>query len=300
MNTKVGQLAILSSVRTEKKSALLDHPYHEMTLALQTTLNVEHLLDLFSVHLQPIIPHSGSSFHNEALAVECYTGKKGRHGCAYTLVIENESLGEWRLTRNKRFAELELATIEAFLCRLLYPLRNALHYRQALQSAYMDPLTKIRNRCALLGTFQREWELSRRHGTPLSVILVDIDHFKKINDSHGHDKGDTVLSLVAACLQDCVRASDVVFRYGGEEFVILLSNTAGSGAFQLAERIRKTLERLACEADIGIPLRVTASFGVATLAPNESKESLLKRSDQAMYRAKHLGRNQVVLAEVEA
>jgi diguanylate cyclase (GGDEF)-like protein len=299
MNRQAGQLAVLSSVRTEKKSALLDHPYQEMTLVLQTTLNIERLLDLFSVHLQPIIPHAGSLFRNDALAVECRTGKKGRHNCAYTLVVENDTLGEWQLTRNKRFSEIELATVEAFLCRLLYPLRNALHYRQALESAYMDPLTKTRNRCGLLGTFQREWDLSRRHGTALSLIMLDIDHFKSINDSHGHDRGDAVLSRVAACLQESVRASDIVFRYGGEEFVVLLSNTAGSGAFQLAERIRRALERMTCEADIDLPLRITASFGVATLAPNESKESLLKRADRAMYRAKALGRNQVVLAEAE-
>jgi diguanylate cyclase (GGDEF)-like protein len=129
--------------------------------------------------------------------------------------------------------------------------------------------------------------------------LLDIDHFKKINDTYGHDKGDAVLRSVATCLQDSVRASDIVFRYGGEEFVVLLSNTAASGAFHLGERIRKALEKLACEADGGAPLRVTASLGVATLAPNESKEKLLKRADQAMYRAKHMGRNQVVLAETE-
>ena len=300
MNPKNGHLAVLSSVRTEKKGALLDHPYHEMIVALQTTLNIEQLLDIFSVNLQPVVPHSGSIFKNDTLALELRTGKNGRHRCSYHLMLENDHLGEWRLTRDKRFTELELATIEAFLCRLLYPLRNALQYRQAIQSAYIDPLTKTRNRCALQGTFQREWELSRRHGTSLSMILLDIDHFKCVNDTYGHDKGDIVLRLVAACLHDCVRASDIVFRYGGEEFVILLSNTTATGAFHLAERVRKALEKLACETDGAVPLRVTASLGVATLASNESKEMLLKRADRAMYRAKQLGRNQVVMAESEA
>jgi diguanylate cyclase (GGDEF)-like protein len=300
MNRKTDHLAVLSSVRTERKSALLDHPYHEMILALQTTLNIEHLLDLFSVHLQPFVPHGGSSFHNDPLTLELRTGKKGRHSCSYQLVLENENLGEWRLTRDKRFSEQEFATIEAFLCRLLYPLRNALQYQQALQSASVDPLTKTLNRGVLQGAFQREWELSRRHGAPLSVILLDIDHFKKINDAYGHDKGDAVLRSVATCLQHSVRSSDMVFRYGGEEFVVLLSNTSAGGAFHLAERIRQALEKLSCNADEGFSLRVTASLGVATLAPNESKETLLKRADQAMYRAKQLGRNQVVLAGAEA
>lgn len=299
MKPKAGHLAVLSSIRTEKKSALLDHPYHEMILALQTTLNLEHLLDLFSIHLQPVVPHTGSSFQTPTLTPEIRTGKTGRHTCSYNLMLEHENLGEWRLTRNKRFSDLELATIEAFLCRLLYPLRNALQYRHALQSAYLDPLTNTHNRCALQSAFQREWELARRHGAPLSLILLDIDHFKHINDSYGHDRGDAVLTSVAKCVQDNVRASDLVFRYGGEEFIVLLSNTNASGAFHLAERIRRALEKMPCQPDGGVPLRVTASLGVATLAPNESREKLLKRADQAMYRAKHLGRNQVVLAEAE-
>ena len=297
MPNKTATLANLSSIKTEKKSALTDHPYHEMVQALQTTLDVEQLLDIFSEHVQHLVPHKSYSYFSPDGSIEVNHGKRDRHRCAYNLVVEKEALGELRMSRGTRFSEMELATLEAFLCRLLYPLRNSLHYRKAVDSAYLDPLTQTRNRGALMGSFQREWELARRHNTPLSVILLDIDHFKRINDSYGHDRGDGVLKAVAGCLKQCVRASDIVFRYGGEEFVILLSNTPDDGAYNLAERIRHTLESMACEQEVGIAMRITASFGVATLANNESRESLMKRADLAMYRAKSLGRNQVAMAE---
>jgi len=297
MSANASNLAVLSSIRTEKKIEVVDHPFHEMVAALQTTLHVEELLDLFSIHLQPAVPHDSYRFVCAPHELELRAGKNGRHTCAYNLILEHDVLGELKLQRRKRFSEIELATIEAYLCRLLYPLRNALMYRRALQSAYIDPLTQTRNRGALLNSFSREWELARRHGTPLSVIMVDVDRFKSINDTHGHDAGDAALREVAASLKDRVRASDIVFRYGGEEFVILLSNTDCEGATQLAERIRQTLENKPIAIGSRSTLYVTASLGAATLRGDETPEALLHRADQAMYRAKRSGRNRVEAAE---
>lgn len=298
MYTESSNLAILSSVRTQKKSALADQPFHEMTLALQTTLELEQLLGIFSGHLKAVVKHEGYAYTLAKDTIDISSGKSGRHACSYDLLLHDLDLGQLRFTRNKRFSEIDLATIEAYLCRLLFPLRNALQYRQALESAYLDPLTKTRNRGALTCAFQREWELARRHQTPLSVILVDVDHFKRINDLYGHQQGDRVLQRIADCLKQTTRGSDIVFRFGGEEFIILLTNTPEEGAFQLAERIRQTLESLQPVTDSEGPQRVTASFGVATLGVNESKECLLHRADLAMYQAKEHGRNQVCAARV--
>lgn len=297
MTSTVGNLSMLSSIRTDKKNFLADLSYQEIVFALQTTLEIDKLLDIFSLHLQSTVPHDGYSFHLQEHEFDLSAGKSGRHSCSYTLMLENETLGEWKLTRGKRFSDRDLSTVEAFLCRLLYPLRNALKYWQAMHTASIDPLTQTRNRAALADIFQREWELSNRHGTALSLIMLDVDHFKRINDDHGHDKGDSVLRSVAQCLRETVRTSDMVFRYGGEEFVVLLSNTDGEGALHLGERIRRALERLCLKTEADTPLPVTASLGVATLTTGESKEKLLKRADMAMYKAKNLGRNRVVRAE---
>jgi diguanylate cyclase (GGDEF)-like protein len=293
MKNKAGNLAILSSQEIAQKTALGDRSYHEMVLALQTTLDLEQLLDLFSTHLKTVIPHSGLSFCNEPLGIELSIGKQGRHVCVYNLELENEPLGEWRMSRDRRFSEAELAHAEALLCRLLYPLRNGLKYREALCYAHTDQLTQTGNRAALLNSLQRELELARRYGTPLSIILLDVDHFKSINDNFGHDSGDAILRSVARSVKDSVRGSDILFRYGGEEFVILLSNTSKDGAVNLAERIRNTVEASSYGVR-DLTLRVTLSLGVATLIPEETHLDLLRRADQVMYQAKRRGRNRVV------
>lgn len=275
-----------------------DHPHQDdLLLALQTTLDIERMLEVFSEHLGMAVPHTAYVFLSEREGVQIKAGKRDRHECSYGLMLENENLGEWRMSRGRRFGEAELAKIEAFLCRLLFPLRNALLYRRALQAACTDPLTGLRNRTALSNDFQRAWEFAKRHRKPLSAIMADIDYFKRINDEHGHDRGDQVLRQVAACLKETTRACDFVFRFGGEEFLILLGDTDIDGALQLAERIRGTLENCVLQSECGHPVRITASLGVAVFDErDETKEALLKRADQALYRAKNLGRNRVETA----
>jgi diguanylate cyclase (GGDEF)-like protein len=291
-NKRPGSPAALLSQETWKKNAAGDSSSYEMVLALQTTLDLEQLLGLFSTHLEAFVAHSGLGFSNEKLGVELSVGRKGRHVCIYNLELEGESLGEWQMSRDRRFTEPELARTEALLCRLLYPLRNGLKYREALSHAHTDPLTQTGNRAALFDSLQRELELACRYGTPLSVILLDVDHFKSINDRFGHRTGDAVLRSVARSIKDSVRGSDILFRYGGEEFVIVLSNTAQDGAVKLAERIRRTVEASVCDIR-GLNLRITLSLGVATLLPGETHQDLLHRVDQAMYLAKRGGRNRV-------
>jgi diguanylate cyclase (GGDEF)-like protein len=294
----IAKLALVPHADQPHHHQPVEHACQALTLALQTTLDIERLLELFSEHLQASVSHDSYGFYAEDAAVELKQGKRERHQCSYQLALDTQTLGEWRMSRARRFSEQELATLEAYLCRLLFPLRNALLYRQALQTAYTDPLTGVRNRGALLGSFQREWEFAKRHHSALSVVMIDIDHFKQVNDTYGHDRGDEVLRQVALCVKDTVRASDIVFRFGGEEFVALLGHTEAEGAWQLAERIRSTLENTTiCSTGGGSCLRVTASLGVATLAEgDENKEMLLKRADLALYQAKNLGRNRVEVA----
>jgi diguanylate cyclase (GGDEF)-like protein len=291
-NKKAGNQAALLNHGNREKSATSDSSCYEMVLALQTTLDLEQLLVLFSMHLQAFVAHSGSSFFTEMLGVELSLGKKGRHVCSYNLQLEGESLGEWQMSRDQRFTEPELDRTEALLCHLLYPLRNGLKYHEALSHAHTDPLTQTGNRAALFHSLQRELELARRYSTPLSLILLDVDHFKSINDNFGHDTGDAVLRSIARSIKDSVRGSDILFRYGGEEFVIVLSNTSKGGAMNLAERIRRAVEVSACDVR-GLNLRITLSLGVATLRAGETHLDLLHRVDQAMYQAKRGGRNRV-------
>jgi len=135
--------------------------------------------------------------------------------------------------------------------------------------------------------------VSERHNTALSLIMIDVDLFKSINDTFGHVVGDVVLRAVANAIVTCTRDSDVVFRYGGEEFVVVLTNTEGAGADFLAERIRQSIEALEIEA-LSNHTSITISAGVAQLVTGDTAMSLLQRADELLYRAKQTGRNRVV------
>ena len=145
---------------------------------------------------------------------------------------------------------------------------------------------------------RREVDLARRHRQPLSLLMIDVDHFKRINDSHGHPAGDQVLSELAAEIGRAARSTDLLYRYGGEEFALLLHNTPAEGALITAERIRRAAAKLEVTYR-GSVLNFTVSLGIATLHDDSAAE-LLRRADEALYRAKHEGRNRVCMAEEAA
>ncbi len=161
-----------------------------------------------------------------------------------------------------------------------------------------DYLTGAWNRLEIERRTEQEIGRGKRYASPLALILFDIDHFKQVNDSYGHDAGDEVLrSLVSFC-QKSIREIDELGRFGGEEFLILMPNTSEAEAFAAAERLRKGIEGLACVSAHGKEIRVTVSLGVAVLRPSKETDTyqamkqLISRSDRAMYQAKESGRNQ--------
>ena len=159
--------------------------------------------------------------------------------------------------------------------------------------ALKDQLTGLYNRYYLLEAAEQRMANAVRHGDPLSILLLDVDHFKRINDGHGHLVGDIVLQRLAMQLTDICRKEDIAARYGGEEFVVLLGHCDSSAAALKAEMVRKKIETLEPEG-----ILTTVSIGVAQLGlGDETVERLLDRADKALYEAKNLGRNQVVIAK---
>jgi len=171
-------------------------------------------------------------------------------------------------------------------------------YEQRLIEANMlDGLTGVRNRKYLEQQLQAEFARHKRYRRPLSLIMMDIDFFKKINDTHGHQGGDLVLRRVAAELASMVRDTDTYARYGGEEFCCLLPETGADSAAILAERFRRRVEGMEIEYQ-GAEIRVTMSFGLAGAGGEiADREALLRRADEALYEAKRTGRNRLVMAE---
>lgn len=160
----------------------------------------------------------------------------------------------------------------------------------------LDPLTSINNRRFFDQRIEEEVTLAHRNKTPLSCLFIDLDHFKNINDNHGHQAGDIVLKEVANVLADAMRTSDVLARYGGEEFVILLANTERNAAYEIAERIRKKVEESSFNVAENKHLSVTMSIGLAVLDQDstvKTTKQLLSAADHAVYAAKVSGRNRI-------
>ena len=267
-----------------------------LTTSLQTTLDLEEMLGLFMQEMKEHLPLDGIGFRSAEQGVVVQLGEQARHRAGYGMRLLEENLGELNLSRNKPFSEKDLAIIEHLLVPLLYPLRNGLRYHAAVATAFHDPLTGVSNRAAMEEALPREVELGLRHVMSLSMLIVDLDHFKKINDGYGHAAGDSVLRSAAKTMQRALRTSDQIFRFGGEEFVILLPATDIDGAHIVAERIRKSMEETTTPCD-GKHIRVTASIGVAQLKDNDNQHLLFDKADKAVYRAKALGRNQVMRYE---
>ncbi len=203
-----------------------------------------------------------------------------------------------------RYTKADLEMLEMFATQAAIVIRNARLYGKIEQIAVTDELTGLFNRRGYFQLGEREFERTLRFNRPLAALMLDIDHFKLVNDIHGHACGDQVLRELADCLRQNTRGIDVAGRYGGEEFALLMPETLLPEAMHLAERLRQSVAGLiipACPAPGDFPpdeIRITASIGVAILSKNvPSLADLLGRADHAMYRAKAIGRNRVVAWE---
>jgi diguanylate cyclase (GGDEF)-like protein len=191
-------------------------------------------------------------------------------------------------------AEIEL--LAAVAANAATAIHNAQLYRAQEETSLTDDLTRLPNRRYLDRRYTQEMQRARRHGQSMAFLMVDLDHFKLVNDTHGHLVGDAVLAELARVLQSSLRESDVCARYGGEEFGCILNETGPEGAQVLAERLRQAIESSVYPAG----LRITASIGVAATDRPDELPLLVDHADQALYEAKHRGRNQVRVAAVRS
>ncbi|WP_426416589.1 GGDEF domain-containing protein [Aestuariirhabdus sp. LZHN29] len=259
---------------------------------LQTTLELEQQLQLYFKELHNAIGIDGVEYVNSNENITYNIGRRSTHSCSYRLLTERDLNGEISFSRRARFDEDELQLIESTLGQLVYPLRNALSYRQAVQLALKDPLTGVGNRIAMDNALHHELQVTQRNQQPLSLLLLDLDHFKVINDTFGHSAGDLALKHAVDCVRHAIRDVDMIFRFGGEEFVIVLANSGLESSMIVAERIRARIEAMQCNFE-GQDIPLTTSVGVATHTVGENIRDTLQRADQALYNAKGDGRNKV-------
>ncbi|MEX0737872.1 MAG: GGDEF domain-containing protein [Pseudohongiella sp.] len=184
-------------------------------------------------------------------------------------------------------------------------LTQEIDYRKTLETelqrqALTDPLTGLSNRRQYELLFRRELERHRRHGTPIALGMIDLDHFKHINDEHGHEFGDQILNAVAEALQEPLRSGDILGRFGGEEFILILPDTRLEQAVQVAERMRESLRSIGIIKN-GQTIHITATFAMTEVRAEDSEISdIIRRADETLYKGKRAGRDRVMAAESAA
>ncbi len=286
---------IASSSENNERQRQLTHAIQSLSLELQQTLVLDKLLHFFCEKVVDLVPCDSVRYSNNDLNLTWQHGDSEQHSCLYQLNLAETSLGEVVCTRSHPFSADDLQVIEWLVAILIYPIKNALLYKRALDASLKDGLTGAANRSAYDEALDRELAKTRRTNKSLSLLVIDIDNFKKFNDNYGHALGDKVLQAVSHEIENCLRTSDRLFRYGGEEFTVILSDTNGNLASIIAERLRTAVSSLkVIENDKSHS--VTISIGAAETRNSDNSDSLFERADEALYNAKNTGRNRVELA----
>lgn len=263
-----------------------------ITDILQVSLQPERVIELFSQEVNRLIEHQAISYHNDEVNLDIKLGKQARHSCTYNLNIGDEPFGKLTLHRDRKFNATEVEELKQLLCSLAYPLRNALLYQDALEYGSKDPLTGISTRGIMDMMLQRDLKNAQVQKSSYSLLIIDIDHFKLVNDKYGHVVGDCVLKAASSMMDSQKRSGDILCRYGGEEFVVLMRDADIDEAQLLAESMRGYIEAHPCICS-DEEINITVSIGLSTLQDGDYPKTLLERADQALYFAKGKGRNQV-------
>lgn len=270
--------------------------YWRLLSQLQASLHNQQILDTFHQRVAEHFAIDGISYAATPEADLMLIGEQQPHQAAYRLRARNDDFGELTFFRHKRLMPEELADLELLLGTLISPLRNARQYQNAIKASRKDPLTSLGNRMAMTEQLEQEIAIANRHQRPLSLMMLDIDKFKSVNDQHGHQVGDLVLQQFSRLLEKLNRQSDQSYRFGGEEFVTILRDTAPKGALVAAERICSAISSHTLSPSQP-ELQVTTSIGLASYQPGDSTESLIRRADMAMYQIKNQGGNNFCCAE---
>ncbi len=289
------RLTLVSSV----EPSLLRQPSEDIEptrflQAITASLDLEQVLNTLNDFLHDLVGHSGWEYQHADAACRLEGGNPDRHRLEYALTLNGQEMGTLKLMRGRRFSETDQARIEGLLGLAAPALHNALRFYALTQQLERDPLTGLGNRRAL--TLQGgQWLAdSIRHKQPLSMLVMDLDRFKAVNDTYGHPVGDRLLCSLADSLRAVTRTADLCVRMGGDEFVVLLPGTGLADALECAERIRQAVAKLALIATSGDPVRTSVSIGVATHRHGMDLDHLYHQADDALYAAKRAGCNRVL------
>jgi len=260
---------------------------HELAAKLQTSLVLEDILGTFANFAKQLLNFSGVHFQTSCIDVKTPNSDVENPAYSFDLKVESEHLGTLTYyTKYPLSAAIE-KKLQHFHSVLIYPLRNAIMYNRVLKLATKDSLTGLNNHSQFNDMLQQKLENHRRNGHPFSLMLLDLDNFKQVNDNYGHKIGDDVLIEFATVLSSSIRGTDSVFRFGGDEFSILIEDPAFTTNKVIAERIM----RLVRNSPIMSKYNVTTSIGFTLTNSDDCQNEIFSRADKGLYKAKASGRN---------
>lgn len=251
------------------------------------TQELQPLLSIFSLELTKMLPISGLIYHNGKQQIHLKYSGHSQHSLESVLAHDNTPLGTFTYQSVQPLSERQRQFIADMEQQLLQPLCNVLQFETNKKMALKDYLTDLGNRSYFEETYQRMLATANRENRPFSLVVIDLDHFKRVNDTLGHATGDQVLVTFANLLKNSLRTNDYSFRFGGDEFVLLLGNDKQQRPELVAERIQKAVKNSQQLKDYGI----SCSLGFTGWEPQDTAETLFERADKALYKAKANGRN---------
>lgn len=272
--TTLNVLADSKNVSIKKNSSLLEQ--------LQTTLSLDKLLTIFATEAFRYVKFSGLYFKSTKVSKTLPGSRKAKHERQFELKLNDEFIGTISYSINKPISMHHYKDLQRIHQTLLYPLKNALQYHQAMQLAMQDCLTGLGNRRYFDEQLKRAMHNANRHHAQVGLVLGDLNKFKVINDIYGHNIGDQVLIQFANVLHTCVRDSDSIFRFGGDEFAIIVENSSEYALDIIQSRIDNALKTNVLLAKY----QVSCSLGTTFMNRADNQYSFFERADKALYRQK--------------
>ncbi|BBH47813.1 sensor domain-containing diguanylate cyclase [Pseudomonas sp. KU43P] len=254
--------------------------------------NLQGNVELADVLEQHPVPGEGSHEYRDSAGHSHFLNVRQLPELGWYLMVDKRESGSLDRIRHTLYLNLAICTMITLVVLSLLHAMLRRHQASTEALATLDSLTGLPNRRSFDLLAAQALQQAQRECSPLVALLIDLDHFKALNDTHGHLAGDEVLRQFATVLQGSLRQSDILCRWGGEEFIVLLRETQGRQAIDVAQKIRRRTEQLTFSYDEK-PLRLTTSIGLSSLQPGDSLHALLSRADHALYRAKQAGRNRV-------
>ncbi|QBG37623.1 GGDEF domain-containing protein [Litorilituus sediminis] len=249
---------------------------------LQTTLDIDELLEIFAIEVTKYLDFAGLYFKSPTLCKTLKGSRKAKQERQFELKVNQEFLGTLTYGVNSPISMTNFNVLEQLHQCLLYPLKNAIAYHQAMQLAMQDALTGLGNRRYFDEQLKRAMHHANRHHSMVGLVLGDLNKFKAINDTFGHPTGDKVLTEFANVLKASVRDSDSLFRFGGDEFAIIIENADDNALAIIESRIKQTLT----DNPLLSKYKLTCSLGATFMSRADTEQSLFARADQSLYRKK--------------